>query len=280
MVVGNSTDIPANCSRKMLHMIIRKLASGQAIAITQTDHSRLAGFFAAHWGNATFAPLQPYESVTRAATFHDFGWLRYETQPEVDPASGEPYTFTSMPFRAEQLEAYQWCVDWLAGVDAYSALLVGMHRVGLWKSRYDTITQPAWQSPPNLPLPIQEFVTRSEPLLQQQRQALGESGVWTNYRLLQVWDLLGLYFTTREPYENAIQPVPVAYDADLHSGVQMTLHPLGEHRVAFEPYPFDVRPLTLHIPFRTFNAQSFADNDAFRRAYFQALPEMLSYTVE
>ena len=67
-------------------MIYRKLPDGQAMVLTQTDHSRLAGFLAAHWGNESFAQLQPYESVTRAATFHDFGWLRYETQPEIDPA--------------------------------------------------------------------------------------------------------------------------------------------------------------------------------------------------
>src|SRR5262249_35908265 len=105
MVAGRSSDIGANCSCKMLHMIIRKLPDGQLLAITPTDHSRLAGFFAAHWGNASFAPLQPYESVSRAAVFHDFGWLRYETQPEVDAATGEPLTFTSMPFRPDQLES-------------------------------------------------------------------------------------------------------------------------------------------------------------------------------
>jgi hypothetical protein len=261
-------------------MIIRKLADGRALAITQTDHSRLAGFFAAHWGNSTFAPLQPYESVTRAAVFHDFGWLRYETQPEVDPASGEPYSFTSMPFRTEQLQAYQWCVDWLGGVDPYSALLVGMHRVGLWRSRYETIAEPAWRSAPNLPQPIEDFIAEHEPAQQRQRQSVDENQVWTNYRLLQVWDLLGLYFTTREPYENAISPVPTRYDQDIHSGVRMCLHPLGDNRVAFDPYPFDVRPLTLHIPYRAFDRTTFSGNEDFRRAYFQSLPELLTYQVE
>src|SRR6266567_1893562 len=99
-------------------MIYRKLANGQAMVLTQTDHSRLAGFLASHWGNATFAPLRPYESVTRAATFHDFGWLRYETRPEVDPKTGEPYTFINLPFNPQQLDAYQWCVDWLAASTA------------------------------------------------------------------------------------------------------------------------------------------------------------------
>lgn len=264
----------------MLHMIIRKLASGQTLAITQTDHSRLAGFFAAHWGNASFAPLQPYESVTRAAVFHDFGWLRYETQPEIEPGTGKPYTFTSMPFRTEQLDAYQWCADWLGSVDQYSALLVGMHRVGLWKSRYDTITTPAWRTGPNLPQPVLDFVDREEPRQTQLRETFDSNQVWTNYRLLQVWDLLGLYFTTREPYDNAIEPVPTTYDSDIHSGVRMTLHPLDDCRVAFDPYPFNVRPLELHIPYRVFDRETFPSNAEFRRAYFEALPQLLTYRVE
>jgi len=261
-------------------MIIRKLDDGAALAITQTDHSRLAGFFAAHWGNADFAPLEPYESVTRAAVFHDFGWLRYETRPDVDPASGEPYTFISLPFSPEQLDAYQWCVDWLAGVDPYSALLVGMHRVGLWKSRYETITYPAWRSVPELPPQIHEFIARAEPAQERERATIGGTTIWTNYRLLQVWDMLGLYFTTREPYPHAVEPVPTAYDGNLHSGVRMSLQPLGDRRVAFDPYPFDVRPLTLHIPCRRLARATFASGDEFRKAYFQTAPEMLTYQVE
>lgn len=261
-------------------MIVRKLDGGGALAIAQTDHSRLAGFFAAHWGNPDFAPLEPYESVTRAATFHDFGWLRYETRPDIDPDSGEPYTFISLPFDPQQLAAYQWCVDWLDGVDPYSALLVGMHRVGLWKSRYDTITYPAWRSDLDLPTDIQEFIARAEPAQEHARQTLGARTIWTNYRLLQVWDLLGLYFTTREPYPHAVEPVPTAYDNDLHSGVRMRLEPLGGGRVAFDPYPFNVRPLTLHIPYRKLERTTFASGDEFRKLYFQTTPEMLSYQVE
>jgi hypothetical protein len=261
-------------------MIIRKLDDGTAQAITQTDHSRLAGFFAAHWGNADFAPLQPNESVTRAAVFHDFGWLRYETRPDVNPDTGEPYTFISLPFSTEQLGAYQWCVDWLASVDPYSALLVGMHRVGLWKSRYETITYPAWRSLPELPTEIQEFIARAEPIQEHQRATIGGHSIWTNYRLLQVWDLLGLYFTTREPYPHAVEPVPTGYDDDLHSGVRVSMQPLGADRVALDPYPFDVRPLTLHIPYRKLDRTTFESGDEFRKIYFQTAPEMLTYQVE
>ena len=60
----------------------------------------------------------------------------------------------------------------------------------------------------------------------------------------------------------------------------MQMHPLGDSRVAFDPYPFDVRPLTLHIPYRRLERAAFDDGDAFRRAFFQAVPELLTYRVE
>jgi hypothetical protein len=260
-------------------MIIRKQPNGEVMLLTQTDHSRLAGFLASHWGNETFAPLQPYESVTRAATFHDFGWLRYETNPDIDPNTGEPYTFMNLPPTPKQLEAYEWVVEWLNGVDPYSALLVGMHRVGLWKSRYDTIAYPAWRFGGKQPPQIEAFIDRNEPRQAQERALVGEDTIWTNYRLLQVWDMLGLYFTCSEPYEHAVEPVPTAYDGDLTSGVRVSLTPLDARRVKMEPYPFDVRPLTLNVPYRRLPQATFTDTESFRRAYFQAVPEMLTYEV-
>jgi hypothetical protein len=262
-------------------MIVRKQPNGEVMLLTQTDHSRLAGFLASHWGNDTFAPLQPYESVARAATFHDFGWLRYETQPEINPQTGEPYTFQNLPFSQPQLDAYQWCVDWLASVDRYSALLVALHRVGLWRSRFETITHPAWRFG-NIKLPdeIESYIAHTKPLLDQQRDEIGGNTIWTNYRLLQVWDLLGLYFTCTDPYEHAVEPVPTEYDGQEMSGVRVTLQPIDDRRVVMDPYPFDVRPLTLNVPYRSMSSASFPDAETFRREYFTAGPKMLTYVVE
>ena len=79
-------------------MIVRKEPNGEQLLLRQTDHSRLAGRFASHWGNATFAAPEPFESVVRAATFHDFGYLRYETPRPSTPRPGRRRTFaTSSP---------------------------------------------------------------------------------------------------------------------------------------------------------------------------------------
>ncbi|PYR83679.1 MAG: hypothetical protein DMG19_18475, partial [Acidobacteria bacterium] len=101
-------------------MIVRKEGNDELILIGQTDHSRLVGQLAALWGNDTFAAPQPYASVVRAAAFHDYGWLRYETSPLLHPETGEPYQFLQVPLGTTQLEAYQWSLDWLAGIDRYA----------------------------------------------------------------------------------------------------------------------------------------------------------------
>ena len=46
-------------------VIVRKQSNDELILIGQTDHSRLVGQLAAHWGNDTFAVPQPYTSMAR-----------------------------------------------------------------------------------------------------------------------------------------------------------------------------------------------------------------------
>ena len=67
-------------------MIVRYESDGSIVMITQNDHAQLSGLFAAHWGNDKFEKPRPYGSLVRAAMFHDRGWIRYETGPQLNPA--------------------------------------------------------------------------------------------------------------------------------------------------------------------------------------------------
>jgi hypothetical protein len=87
---------------------------------------------------------------------------------------------------------------------------------------------------------------------------------------MQVWDLLGLYFGCQEPYEDHVAPVPVSYGGGDGDGVTLTMTPAGPRRVAFDPYPFDVRPCRVQLAFKTVAQRTFEDVEAFRRAWFQA----------
>ncbi len=260
-------------------MIIRSETTGGLALVGQTDHSRFVGQLAAHWGNRDFEPPRPRDSVVRAATFHDFGWLRYETSPLVPPGGGEPYPFLQVPMSAEQLGAYQWALDWMADIDAYAGLIVSMHRTGLWQGRYGTITHPAGRYNLTALSPeVRAFIDRNEARQAGQRTSLDDKAVWTNYRLMQVWDLLGLYFCCQEPVEDHIAPVPVGYGGGADGGgVRMTMTPAGGRRVAFDPFPFDVRPCRVQLAVRRLARTRFEDTEAFRHAWFGAELGLLEF---
>jgi hypothetical protein len=257
-------------------MIVRKEANGDMLLIGQTDHSRLVGQFGAQWGNAQFATPRPYESVARAAAFHDFGWLRYETAPLWSEASGETPGFREIPATTAQLEGYAWCGDWLLAADPYAGLLVNMHRTGLWRNRYETITHPS-MSIRSLGAPIEAFAAKAEAQQANAREAWDAQELWTNYRLLQVWDLLGLYFACQAPYDDHIEPVPVTYDDGKRDGVRMTLTPAGAGKVQFDPFPFAARPCAVQLSYRRLPQTRYPDSAAFRRAYYQAPLDVMKF---
>jgi len=230
-------------------MIVRKPPDGELILIGQTDHSRLVGQLAAHSGNAEFATSEPYDSVVRAATFHDYGWLRYETSPILNPETGETPEFRQIPLNATQLEAYQWSLDWLTGIDRYSGLIISMHRTGLWRGRYQTIKHPEAYNIRTLSPEAQDFIAKNETWQERERSSWDAKQLWTNYRLMQVWDLLGLYFCCQDPCEEYVDPVPVSYDEDETDGIRLTLKPIDSRTVSFDPYPFEILQLENRVIF-------------------------------
>jgi hypothetical protein len=251
-------------------MILRGNYNNERVLVTLTDHSQLVGQIAAHWGNENFAPPRPNESVVRAATYHDYGWLLYETSPLIDPVSHQPYSFLDVPMNRHQLDCYRWAQDWMAGIDRYAALLMNMHRTGLWQARYQTITHPTAHSIHNLSPLVHEFIATNEAQQNLMKRDYDGAELEFNYRLLQVWDLLGLYFCCGDVYPDYIDPVPVDCGAGGDGKVRLELIPEGLRRVRFEPYPFDARPFTIQLRFKLVPAGPFASDADFRKAYFGA----------
>src|SRR6185312_2351183 len=102
--------------------------------------------------------------------------------------------------------------------------------------------------------------------------------VWTNYRLLQAWDLMSLYFSCQAPSEpHHIEPVPTSYRDKDGEGVRITLTPVDATTVAFDPYPFDVQSLRVTLPARRLSSSTFESQDAFRKAYFSAQLELMAF---
>jgi hypothetical protein len=260
-------------------MIVRNQADGSVVMITQNDHAKLAGMFAAHWGNANFERPRPHASMMRAAQYHDGGWLRYETNPALDPTTGRSPSYQQVPNDTSQLAAYQWVIDMLTEVDSYTGLMVSRHRTGLWQSRYGVIVQPPAGPPRKLTDDIKDFIARNEARQHVITAGLDRHEVAMNYNLLQVWDLLSLYCCTNEQLkDHVIEPVPTAY-ANPQASRPMQLKPLPDARIAIDPYPFGPSSLQVALVFRRLQARDLRDANTFRTAYFGAAPEIAAFTL-
>src|SRR5579871_4444328 len=62
--------------------------------ITHPDHARLAGAFAAAWGNDTFLRPEPRRQVLEGIATHDDGWALRDAAPQITRA-GLPSAFSS-----------------------------------------------------------------------------------------------------------------------------------------------------------------------------------------
>ena len=257
-------------------MIVRYDSDGTIVMINQTDHAHVSGLFAAHWGNETFEVPRPYKSVVRGTTYHDIGWLRYETSPQLNPETGKTPTFAQVPKDKQMLDAFEWAGDWLSSIDPYAGLMFSKHRTGLWQSRYGVVTHPPTGRGGTLPPAIAEFIARSEAKQKQAAEQFDAKEFATNYNLLQVWDLMSLYICTTEVIKpDVIDPVPLGYSQA--KGVPMNLTPLGENTIALSPYPFDQPLVTASVVMRRLQQSKFNDSAEFRSVYFKAAPQIASF---
>ncbi len=257
-------------------MIVRYESDGSIVMITQNDHAQLSGLFAAHWGNENFAKPRPYGSLVRAAMFHDRGWIRYETSPQLNPETGKTPNYRDVPTDRAQLEAFEWAGEWLSAIDVYAGLMIAKHRTGLWQGRYGVIKHPPARQRAELPPEIETFIARSEGKQKSAAEKFDPDELAINYNLLQVWDMMSLYICSNELLKpDRIEPVPVSYSGD--GGVAMMLVPMETHAIALDPYPFDQPSLTASVIFRRLTESKFKDSAELQSVYFKTAPQIASF---
>ena len=258
-------------------MIVRYESNGTIVMITQDDHAQLSGLFAAHWGNDKFEKPRPYLSLIRAAMFHDRGWIRYATAPQLD-AKGRTPTYRDVPNDKAQLEAFEWAGDWLSAIDAYAGLMIRKHRTGLWQGRYGVMTHPQAIQRGTLPPEIKDFIARSEATQKAVAEKLDQAELAIDYNLLQVWDMLSLYICSDEVHKpDRLEPVPTGYSGK--AGVSMSITPVEAGTITLDPYPFDQQSLEASVVFRRLSQTSFKDDSELQAAYFSARPEIATFNL-
>ena len=246
-------------------MLVRDAGDAWQIVL-QTDHADLSGQLAAAWGGPGFARPEPYEPLLQAARRHDDGWATWEQHPRLDE-DGAPQSFATVPAPVH-LAFYRAGVEVVAEEDPTAGLLVSMHMSGLYRRRYDVMPSPPRALPEDERDLVDAFVQQEEDRQVALRRMLeaDEAWRWTSYALLQVFDVVSLYFGLADVEagaSGACEGVPTVAGA---APVRIAIEPLGPWRVRFDPYPFAQENVALTMRRRLLRkpGRTWPDHDAFR----------------
>src|SRR5262249_20732062 len=103
---------------------------------------------------------------------------------------------------------------------------------------------------------------------------LEERRLWPNYKLLQIFDRLSLYFCMAPPRSTTLEPAPLDYEG---GETQLTLRPVTERTVAITPYRFDRDPLPLTLRASIVPDRAYDSDDDFRVLFAAAPVEELRF---
>lgn len=240
--------------------------SDAILAIRQTDHAFLSGFFAREWGNDFFSRVEPSASFCLAASEHDNGWQEWELTPGVDPKIFAPYSFMNVPTE-EHIALYQRGIDRVVKADPYAGLLVANHCTGLYDRA--RATMPGYSAkyvPAQEQNRANDFVQRLR--LQQLRLKVDlrnnpdtkpftdENLIKANSMRLDALDRLSLFFCLGAKDQTTIEAVPVD---DLGKEADWELRPFGTNQFTLDPYPFRRDPLSFAILARRIPKRRYMD---------------------
>lgn len=266
--------------------MILQQQSDPLVAIRQTDHAFLAGFFAREYGNEVFTRPQPSSSFCLAVAEHDNGWQEWELDPGVDPKSFLPYTFMTVP-TDEHIALYQRGIDRVVKVDLYAGLLVAAHCMSLYDRTRATI--PGYSAKyvkSEDQQKANDFVQRLR--LQQLRLKvdlrnnpatkpfIDENLIKANSLRLDTLDRLSLFFCLGASEETTIDAVPLNDDG---KEIDLFVRPAGHNQFTIDPYPFRRDPLDFAILARRIPKRRYSDQVDLQRVLAGAPFYNICYTL-
>ncbi len=267
-------------------MIVQTAVEGGAhLVIKQSDHGRMSGQLALAFGNDLFAGLEPRGAVAFVVAHHDEGWAETDTAVLRDPNTNLPYHLTQTPL-TELVKTSARSPEFNENHHAYSGILSSMHTYGLFNGRYglsdkifiDLVPVEHKEAVQGM---LDAELARQERLKLKLREgaetapsASSGQAVWAsddhlfhNYKLLQFFDTLALYFhmVHREARSRAtFLNVPMGVGND----TTVTIDPVGEGVYRLDPYPFKEEQMSFSYSGRPMLPQA---EDVDLKAYFEGI---------
>jgi hypothetical protein len=229
-------------------MIIQSAPPGEPrFVIEQTDHARSCGQLVRAFGNDRFRVPVPAELLIFVVEHHDEGWLPVDSLREQSPVTGLPHHLTQTPL-PYLLQSSQGSPDFNQKHHPWCGLLSSMHTWGLFNGRYGLSDFLFIDNISAENKPAADRMLANELARQAQLQAtlaadpathpwLAEAALFDNYKLLQFFDTLGLYFHTTHAAHRVpgtFHNVPDGRGSD-HT---ITITPQPDRSCWLDPWPF------------------------------------------
>jgi hypothetical protein len=228
--------------------------------VLQPDHADLSAAFANSWGNDAFASPRPRSSLVLAMRRHDDGWAVWERWPRLDRKNGEvrPTQYRDVSPRSH-LAFYRAAIADITETDEYAGLLISMHGAGIYRGRYGTqpeLARARAQQTEEFGAEIDAFVAEQEAgyAVRIAALAIPDEERWVNYKLVQTFDRLALYFSgllkLTQDDVHVLSPVPVDYDGaetELTITALSSFEPFSPRHVRVEPFPFTQSPARFEL---------------------------------
>lgn len=229
-------------------MIIQTAPAGTPrLAVMMHEHTALCGQFARAFGNDVFESLAPLDLMIYVTTHHDAGWTEFDRDPVTDENTGLPYNLAETP--AEYLTVTsRLSPDFNERMDPLCGLISSMHSWGLYNGRYGLSNLVLIDKIPQQDRPLATRMLDGE--LERQKRlkeeigkesrlsgSLDEEKLLQNYKQLQFFDTLALYFNRIHPSERgqqAFEHVPLNAQKD----TTVTIEPRETEVYTLSPYPF------------------------------------------
>jgi hypothetical protein len=226
--------------------------------VTMADHAKMCGQMACAFGNALFEAPSPFSTVVYIVENHDRGWEMYDSNPGLDPATGVPYIMARTPV-PDAVKTSRGSPDFNEAHHPYCGLLSSMHSFGLYTGRYGfsrfVTRRQAPAGATDIDHPLIDAMLAYEQARQARLKAIlaadPETRAWVeerhlfqNYKQLQFFDTMSLYFHLRHASERGDETyvhVPMRGDAD----TDVALKKIDDKVYSLDPFPFAGDRLTL-----------------------------------
>lgn len=275
-------------------MMVCRYDEARLLLVLQIDHSRVAGLFAAHWGNQDFAKPRPYASMVLAAQEHDGGWWDWEIKPTLNDQGLPPDYIGSIRHLGQEtwLNFYRHGIQRVAEQDPYAGYNVSMHGEGLLTQGMGILPyMPDYTVFPD----VQEFIREQKAfranLLDKLRDSqaykpeTSEEHLWTNFKYMEVFDQLAQFVCNRYPFNSTERkngpsnrlsdtPVPVGPS---EKDATLTVDVRDEKNAIVKPYPFDVNPLVVSFPGRLIPNRPYSAQEEFLGDFYRGERVTVAY---